>query len=125
MTRNRGTFIALACVVAAVLAVVPARAEALAVRSPRLRGVRTWAFAIGDGQLDGDALGRLSRYDLVVIDGEEASPSLVSGLHSAGTIVVAYLSVGTIERDRWWYPQVRAYRLGYWGDWGEWYANVE
>ncbi len=91
---------------------------------PRLAPVRSWAFAIGDGQLDGDAAARLGRYDLVVVDGEEVTPGLVGSLHASGTVVLGYISVGTIEYGRWWYGSVAPYRMAYWGDWGEWYADV-
>ena len=38
--------------------------------------------------------------------------------------MLAYLSVGTIERYRSWYRAARPYRLDLWGDWGEWYADT-
>ena len=38
--------------------------------------------------------------------------------------MLAYLDVGTIESYRSWYGAAKRYRLDYWGDWGEWYANV-
>jgi uncharacterized protein (TIGR01370 family) len=63
-------------------------------------------------------------YDLVIVDGEDVEPAEVAALRQNGTIVLAYLSVGTIENWRWWYPSVKKYRLDYWGDWGEWYADA-
>lgn len=93
-------------------------------KDPRLQNVKTWAFAIGDGMLEGDVAARFAGYDLVIVDGEEVQPSQVAALHANGTIVLSYLSVGTIENWRWWYPDVKRFRLDYWGDWGEWYANV-
>ena len=88
----------------------------------------TWAFAIGDGNLAGgrEAVGdRLDRFDLVVIDGEEASRAEVAELHERDVTVLAYLSVGTIERWRGWYDRVKRFRLSAWQDWkDEWFADV-
>ncbi len=93
-------------------------------KDPRLQAVKSFAFALGDGMLDGDVAARFAGYDLVVVDGEDVQAGQVAALHAQGTIVLAYLSVGTIERYRWWYSSVRRFRLDYWGDWGEWYADV-
>ena len=90
----------------------------------RLRHVRTWAFAIGDGDLIGNLAVRDAGYDLLVIDGQEASSGQVHALRRAGKVVLAYLDVGTIEPSRPWYTAAKAYRLDYWPDWGEWYADV-
>ncbi len=88
----------------------------------------TFAFAIGDGNLNGgrEAVGdRLERFDLVVVDGEEARSGEVDELHERGATVLAYLSVGTIEKWRGWYPRVRRHRLRAWQDWKhEWFADV-
>ena len=43
---------------------------------------------------------------------------------SRGKIVLAYLDVGTIEKGRPWYHAASRYRLDYWPNWGEWYADV-
>jgi polysaccharide biosynthesis protein PelA len=115
--------------VAAALTLFPVSAvfsasAAAAPRAARLRHVHSWAFAIGDGDLSGDVVARYSDYDLVVVDGQEATARQVDGLRRAGKIVLAYLDVGTIEPGRPWYAVARRYRLGYWPDWGEWYANV-
>src|SRR5207245_2575497 len=48
----------------------------------------------------------------------------VHALRAAGTIVLAYLDVGTIEPFRPWYATLKPYRLDFWPDWGEWYADV-
>ena len=89
---------------------------------------RTFAFAIGEGNLaDGaDAVAeRLGRFELVVVDGEEARRAEVAALRARGTIVHGYLSVGTIESWRGWYPRVRQYRLSAWRDWeDEWFGDV-
>lgn len=99
----------------------PARA---APANPRLAQVATWAFAIGDGALGGDVRARFAGFDLVVVDGEEVTAEQVDALHTNGSLVLGYLDVGAIERGRFWYGRARRYRLDFWPDWGEWYANV-
>jgi len=95
---------------------------------PQLAGAESFAFGIGNGMLSGnsDALARrLGDYDVVVVDGEEASPRDVSALQDEGATVLAYLSVGTIEKWRGWYSNVKRYRLAAWQDWkDEWFADV-
>ncbi len=117
---------ALCAAVATVLALVPGAGATP--RDPRLAGVHSWAFAIGNHTLDGGASGvgaRYAGYDLVVTDGEEATPAKIAALHADGAIVLAYLSVGTIEKWRSWYPQLKRYRLAAWKDWrDEWFAKV-
>ncbi len=94
-------------------------------RATRLAGARSFAFAIGDGTLRGDLSRRYAGFDLVVVDGESAGAREVAAIKRAsGGLVLAYLDVGTIESYRGWYNAAKPYRLDYWGDWGEWYANV-
>lgn len=89
---------------------------------------QSFAFAIGSGNLAGgpeQVASRLGGFGLVVVDGEEASAAEVEALRARGTLVLGYLSVGTIERWRSWFAQVKRYRLGKWADWkDEWYADV-
>lgn len=103
----------------ALIAAAPAPAA-----DSRLAGVTTWTFAIGSGNLSGDLTRRYASYDLVIVDGEEARAGQVAAIRQSGAIVLAYISVGTIEPGRSWYRRARLYRLELWGDWGEWYANV-
>lgn len=88
----------------------------------------SWAFAIGNGNLAGDATAvaqRLEAFDLVVVDGEEATRTEVAALQANGTTVLGYLSVGTIEKWRSWYKRLKPFRLDAWGDWeGEWFART-
>jgi endo-alpha-1,4-polygalactosaminidase (GH114 family) len=112
--------IAMQMAVLAVVLFACAASAAATPRDPRLRQVRSFAFAIGSGALKRP----LGRYDLVVVDGEEASAARVATLHRQGAIVLAYLDVGTIERGRWWWPAARRYRLDLLAEWGEWYADV-
>jgi uncharacterized protein (TIGR01370 family) len=91
-----------------------------AVHDDRLAGVRSFALALGDGA---SAPAQLVGYDLVVVDGSTPA-SRVKRLRAQGSIVLGYLSVGTIESYRSWYRAARPYRLDFWGDWGEWYADV-
>jgi polysaccharide biosynthesis protein PelA len=99
-------------VVGVVLAVLAGAQSASAAPShPKLREVRTFAFALGTGVLDGDVAARFAPYDLIVVDGEEATRSQVRGLRERGKVVLAYLSVGTIEPGRSWYRRAKPYRL--------------
>lgn len=93
-------------------------------RAPRLARVHSFALALGSGDLSGNLARRYAGYDLVVVDGGEATAAQVATLHRAGTVVLAYLDVGTIEPYRSWYAQAKRYRLDYWPAWGEWYARV-
>ena len=73
----------------------------------------------------GQVAERLGAFDLVVVDGELATADEVAALRAGGTTVLAYLSVGTIEKWRGWYPQLKRFRLGAWADWkDEWFADV-
>jgi uncharacterized protein (TIGR01370 family) len=68
---------------------------------------------------------RLGRFDLVVVDGELATSTEVAALRARGATVLAYLSVGTVEKWRSWYREVKRFRLGAWADWkDEWFADV-
>ena len=46
-------------------------------------------------------------------------------LHQGGALVLGYLYAGTIEPYRPWFRRAKPYRLDYWKQWGEWYANVD
>jgi endo-alpha-1,4-polygalactosaminidase (GH114 family) len=91
---------------------------------------QSWAFAIGNGTVKGSAAevgDRLGRFDLVVVDGEDTSANKVGAIHDepGDTTVLAYLSVGTIEKWRAWYDEVKRFRLKAWQDWkDEWFADV-
>jgi uncharacterized protein (TIGR01370 family) len=104
---------------AAAVAMIWAGAADAATLRQRTHAARSFAFAIGDGASARD----LSRYDLVVVDGA-TSATRVAQLKRQGVVVLAYLSVGTIESTRWWYRAASPYRLDLWGDWGEWYADT-
>lgn len=111
------------------LALVPGLAATAEARGPdaRLRHVRSWAFAIGDGGLAGSPAAlarRYAAYDLLVVDGEGASRAQIRALRRGGRIVLAYLDVGAVESGRSWFQRAKPYRLGFWGDWGEWYADT-
>jgi endo-alpha-1,4-polygalactosaminidase (GH114 family) len=82
--------------------------------------VDSWAFAAGAPH----SVSSLARFDLVVVDGEATSRRQLRLLRQRGTLVLGYLSVGTIEPGRSWYRRARRYRLDRWEDFGEWYAKV-
>ncbi len=93
----------------------------------RLAEVDSWAFAIGDGALDGTPAAvaeRLGVFDLVVVDGEEVTAEQVAAVRARGTVVLAYLSVGTIEPWRSWYGRLEPFALERWDAWGEYYADI-
>jgi hypothetical protein len=107
------------------LLVVPASsATPIPLRNDRLAAVHSFAFAIGSGDLSGNLATRYASYDLVIVDGEDVTARQIAKLHAAGKLVLGYLDVGTIEPYRSWFRRAKPYRLGYWKDWGEWYANV-
>lgn len=108
---------------AAALALAPAAAAPAADRP--LDSVRTFALALGTGSLQGDLAVRYAGYDLVVIDGDEATAAQVAALRASGARVLGYLSVGTVERWRSWAPRAIPYRLGRVKGWaGERYADT-
>ncbi len=114
-----------ACIGAvAIAASAPAQQDAPA----RVLPGESFAFAIGNGMLSGgseEVAGRLGDFDLVVVDGELARTDEVAALRSRGVTVLGYLSVGTIEKWRSWYPRLKRYRLSAWRDWkDEWFADT-
>ena len=113
--------------VVAVLVVAP-QAGAGGTGNPLLTDAESFAFGIGNGMIEGSAsevAERLGDYDVVVVDGEEASAAKVAALQAEGSVVLAYLSVGTIEKWRGWYDDLKRYRLSAWQDWkDEWFADV-
>jgi uncharacterized protein (TIGR01370 family) len=88
----------------------------------------SFAFGIGNHMLDGTATtvgNRFKDFGLVVVDGEEATPAEISAIQSHGVVVLGYLSVGTIEKWRGWYDQVKQYRLNADQNWrDEWFADT-
>ncbi len=86
----------------------------------RLAKAASWTLALSDKA----AASELRGYSLVVVDGETTSTSRIRTLHARGSIVLAYLSIGTIEDGRWWSTAAQEFRLDRWQDWGEWYADV-
>ena len=86
-----------------VLALVPAAAAPA--REHPLADVRSFAFAAGNGTLRGDLTTRYAAYDLVVIDGDDATAAQVAQIRASGPRVLAYLSIGSVERWRTWAPR--------------------
>ncbi len=125
MGRHRLWALTLTLAVATGSAVAPPSTAGTAPpRDKRLASVRSFALAIGSGSLRGDLTRRYRGYDLVVLDGSEATAGQVAALRAHGRLVLGYLDVGTIERARPWSHAALAYRLGLWADWGEYYADV-
>lgn len=86
----------------------------------RLARTTSWTLALSDAAAASDLRG----YSLVLVDGETTSAGRVRELRRNGSVVLAYLSIGTIEDGRWWSQAARGHRLDRWQDWGEWYADV-
>ncbi|MDP8909123.1 MAG: endo alpha-1,4 polygalactosaminidase [Chloroflexota bacterium] len=112
MTQRHATRRAVAATLIAASLMIASSAEAAseAITSPRLRSVHTFALALGEGWLAGDLTRH--RYDLFVTDGQVTSAREVRTLRRDGaTIVLAYISVGTLEDYRPWYRAGKRYRL--------------
>lgn len=90
----------------------------------RLASARSFAFALGSGTLDGDVTERLAPFDLVVVDGQEVTRAQVRALRARGKLVLAYVSVGTIEPGRPWYRRARRFRLDAYEEFDEYYADT-
>jgi uncharacterized protein (TIGR01370 family) len=115
--------VVLTCLVAAVLLFVPPAAAEPS--DPRLAAVDTFAFALGQ-EVDTDAeVAALAPYELIVLDGELTPPARVAQLRAGGSVVLGYLSVGTIEPFRTWYRKLKPYRLkDRFDEFDEFYARV-
>ena len=108
---------------AGLLSVAPAHAVPV---NPRLAAAHDFAFGLGVDANAPAVLDSLSRYDLVVVDGELTKPASISRLQQGGAIVLGYLSVGTIEPFRSWYPKLKPYGLSdRFKQFGEIYADVD
>jgi cysteinyl-tRNA synthetase len=92
---------------------------------PTLERVETFVLGLGVDPADPAARVRLGAHDLVVVDGETA-PADVAALQQGGSIVLGYLSVGTVEPYRDWFEEARdeGWLLDRWEDWDEWYADL-
>ncbi|MEX0663934.1 MAG: endo alpha-1,4 polygalactosaminidase [Acidimicrobiia bacterium] len=121
-----GQIVRIAACAAAVLALGLSRTADAAMPAvhPRLASVTSFALALGDEAQHVRRLDQLAEFDLVVLDGEHASRSLIDGLHAQGALVLGYLSVGTVERGRAWTRDAKPYRLDHWDDWDEWFAET-
>jgi endo-alpha-1,4-polygalactosaminidase (GH114 family) len=123
-SRRPSANLGAAALIAALAVALPLGAHATP-SDPRLRPVRSWALGLGSGNLDGDVDARFAPFDLIVIDGEEATAAQVASLRANGRrLVLAYLSVGTIEPGRPWYSAAKPYRLDRFEEFGEWYADT-
>jgi uncharacterized protein (TIGR01370 family) len=96
-------------------------------RTARLAQVHSWSFALGaavSGRSGSQVAPQFKGFDLVVLDGVDTSADVVAALRAQGSIVLAYANVGAIEEGRPWTAAAAAYRLDYWDQWNEWYADV-
>jgi hypothetical protein len=104
---------------------VPSPAGTAADGSPP-EAPRSFALALGLDADDPDVAQRLTAYDLVVVDGTDTAPATVAELRAAGTTVLGYLSVGTLEPGRPWFREAQrnGWLLERWERWNEWYADL-
>jgi uncharacterized protein (TIGR01370 family) len=103
---------------------LPATASAVPA-DPRLAAVEDFAFALGVDANRAGVRTRLAPYDLVVVDGELTSRATVAKLRDQGSVVLGYLSVGTIEPFRSWYRLLKPFRLrSRFEEFGEFYARL-
>jgi uncharacterized protein (TIGR01370 family) len=105
--------------VAQTLSVAPSTKQPL---RQQLQSVKSFALALGIEP----TVEILASFDLVIIDGDSASKALVKQLHGKNKLVLAYVSAGTLEPYRSWFPEAKkkGYALKYWPEWGEYYAKV-
>ena len=62
---------------------------------------------------------------MIVIEPDDYTSAEVKAIKAKGYIVLAYLSVGTLEKEREWYPRFKRYRLKQLEDWhNEWYIDI-
>jgi uncharacterized protein (TIGR01370 family) len=89
-------------------------------------GPRSFALALGADLTDSLTRRQLVEHDLVVVDGTDPTPEEVAMVRRTGTIVLGYLSVGTLEPGRPWFAEAEreGWLLDRWEQWDEWYANV-
>ncbi len=118
----------LACVAAACAVARPAAAQTPApersATQQKLHQSKTFMPALGV-DLSTRNEQRLARRDLVVVDGELTLKSEVKRIGSRGALVLGYLSVGSVESWRSWFPLLKDYRLDELDGWpGERYADV-
>lgn len=102
----------------------PSPVASPAVAKAELLGAKTFSLAIGADLTKRD-LARLKARDVVVIDGELVKRSQVKALQVRGVIVLGYLSVGSAESWRGWFPLLKDHRLGPVPGWpGERFTNL-
>jgi uncharacterized protein (TIGR01370 family) len=87
----------------------------------KLAQTKTFALALSNA----GSVATMSKFDLVVVDGETSS-AFVDGMHANGKLVLAYVSVGTLEPYRPWFKEAvdKGYALKYWPAWNEYYAKI-
>ena len=114
----------LAAFAASLVVLACATSASAATTKQRLQAARTFVPALG-AKLNATNIRRLAARDLVVVDGDDTTSGQVQRLRSRGAVVLAYLSVGSVESWRSWFPLLEDYRLEELGDWdGERYTDV-
>ncbi|HYW34431.1 MAG TPA: endo alpha-1,4 polygalactosaminidase [Balneolaceae bacterium] len=64
-------------------------------------------------------------YDLLIVDPSEYNKSDITNLKATGATILAYLSVGEVEKHRWYFEEMK--QRGFLGknpNWGAYYLNL-
>jgi len=81
--------------------------------------IKSYAVYYGQNEIE-----KLSKYDLVILEPENYSKEEIEMLKRNGTIVLAYLSLGEVNEDRWYFKYVKDCTLGKNPNWNSYYVNV-
>ena len=92
-------------------------------RYPRFTQADSFALALGTDLSESGSRSSLAGYGIAVVDGQQSRSRDIAALQASGTLVIGYLSVGTLEPWRPWYKRLIKFRLKG-KTWGEPYARV-
>ena len=110
MTRMRK----IACIIMAIIVIM------LAACQKEQLGAETAPYGVFIG-IDHDNIGRLDKYETVVVEPTEFSKKEVEKLQDKGKTVYAYLNIGTLETFRSYFDNFENITLGIYGDWPDEY----
>ena len=81
--------------------------------------IDSYAVYYGNGKVEA-----LSNFDLVILEPENYSKDEIEKLKRSGTVVLAYLSLGEVNKDRWFFKEVKACLIGKNPTWQSYYVNI-
>jgi len=85
----------------------------------RLPKIENYAVYYGSDKID-----ELSKFDLVILDPDNYSKDEIEKLKKNGTIVLAYLSLGEVNENRWYFEYAKKCIIGRNPTWGSYYINI-